>query len=128
MGEGGGDEKVSRREPGGHRRCKLTSERVDDQTKDHGEHGDEHPVGELLVLHAAVDGYAGFMALQANTRSSPFTVKGSGQGSRVFTLAVQRLFWLCSGQLLMRHYGKRKCVFTCWDSEGLLFAVFVCLN
>lgn len=48
--------------------CELTGESVDDQTKDHGEHGDDHPVGELLVLHAAVDGYAGFMALQANAR------------------------------------------------------------
>lgn len=60
--ERGRDERVGAWEPGGG--PELTGERVDDQTKDHGEHRDEHPVGELLVLHAAVDGYAGFVALR----------------------------------------------------------------
>lgn len=59
---------TGRNEPSGYSRCELTSESVDDETKHHGEHGDDRPVGELLVLHAAVDGYAGLMALQANAR------------------------------------------------------------
>lgn len=42
-----------------------TCQGVDQQAEEHGERGDAHPVGELLVLHAAVDGNAGFVALQA---------------------------------------------------------------
>lgn len=47
----------------------ATCERVDDQTDHHGDHGDEDPVGEPLVLHAAVDGDGGFVALQRHTHT-----------------------------------------------------------
>lgn len=50
-------------------RGKLTCESVNEQTKKHGEHRDDHPVKELLVLHAAINGYTGFMALSANTHT-----------------------------------------------------------
>lgn len=50
-----------------------TCERVDDEAEDHGDHRDEDPMREPLVLHAAIDGDGRFMALeQAKTeRKSP---------------------------------------------------------
>ena len=42
----------------------VTSEGVDEQADEHGEHGDSDPVGEALVAHAVVDGHAGLVALQ----------------------------------------------------------------
>lgn len=47
----------------------FTREGVDEQAEDHGHHGDEDPMGELLVLHAAVDGYARLVTLEQ--RQSP---------------------------------------------------------
>lgn len=42
----------------------LTCKGVDEQAEEHRDHRDDHPMGELLVLHAAVDGYTDLMALQ----------------------------------------------------------------
>lgn len=47
--------------------AEATCEWVDDEADHHGDDGDEDPVGEPLVLHAAVDGDGGFMALERNT-------------------------------------------------------------
>lgn len=44
----------------------LTCQGVDEQTETHGDDRDGHPVGDLLVLHAAVDCYTRFMALQTH--------------------------------------------------------------
>ena len=46
-----------------------TCEGVDDETEDHGDHRDEDPVGEPLVLHAAVDGDGRLVALERNTQT-----------------------------------------------------------
>lgn len=43
----------------------VTSEGVDEQANEHGEHGDGDPVGEALVAHAAVDGHTCLVALQS---------------------------------------------------------------
>lgn len=48
----------------------VTGEGVDEETDEHGEHGDSHPVGEALVAHAAVDGYTGFVALQQDSMAT----------------------------------------------------------
>lgn len=42
----------------------VTSEGVDEQANEHGEHRDGDPVGEALVAHAAVDGHTCLVALQ----------------------------------------------------------------
>lgn len=42
----------------------LTCEGVDDEAEDHGDHGDEDPVREPLVLHAAEDGNGCLMTLK----------------------------------------------------------------
>lgn len=46
----------------------LTCEGVDDEADDHGHHGDEDPVREALVLHAAVDGDGRLVALRHNVQ------------------------------------------------------------
>lgn len=42
----------------------LICKGVDEQAEEHRDHRHDHPMGELLVLHAAVDGYTDLMALQ----------------------------------------------------------------
>lgn len=50
-------------------RCiEETCERVDDETEDHGDHRDEDPMREPLVLHAAVDGDGRLVALEQTHR------------------------------------------------------------
>lgn len=41
-----------------------TCERVDDEAEDHGDHRDEDPMRETLVLHAAIDGDGCLVALE----------------------------------------------------------------
>lgn len=48
------------------RAAEATCERVDDEADHHGDDGDEDPVGKTLVLHAAVDGDGGLVALAGN--------------------------------------------------------------
>lgn len=48
----------------------VTSEGIDEQADEHGEHRDGDPVGEALVAHAAVDGHAGLVALQGTGGSA----------------------------------------------------------
>lgn len=53
-----------------------TCERVDDEAEDHGDDGDEDPVREPLVLHAAIDGNGRLVALeqkhrQENSQTNP---------------------------------------------------------
>lgn len=45
-----------------------TCEGVDDEAEDHGDHRDENPVREPLVLHAAVDGDGCLVALEHTHR------------------------------------------------------------
>lgn len=45
-----------------------TCERVDDEAEDHGDDGDEDPVREPLVLHAAIDGNGRLVALEQKHR------------------------------------------------------------
>lgn len=42
----------------------VTSEGIDEQANEHGEHRHGDPVGEALVAHAAVDGHTCLVALQ----------------------------------------------------------------
>lgn len=46
-----------------------TCEGVDDETDDHGDDGDEDPVREPLVLHAAVDGDGRLVTLEHTQHS-----------------------------------------------------------
>lgn len=48
----------------------VTSEGVDEQANEHGEHRDGDPVGEALVAHAAVDGHTCLVALQGKGDST----------------------------------------------------------
>lgn len=47
-----------------------TCEGVNDEAEDHGDHGDKDPVRQTLVLHAAVDGDRGLVALQHKHRTA----------------------------------------------------------
>lgn len=47
-----------------------TCERVDDETEDHGDHRDEDPMRETLVLHAAIDGDRRLVALEERKKES----------------------------------------------------------
>lgn len=53
-----------RREAGSH----LTCEGVNDEAEDHGDHRDEDPVREPLVLQAAVDGDGRLVTLEQPQR------------------------------------------------------------
>lgn len=74
-GESGSDEQLSGELVLNQSFCfrgELTGQSVDEQTEKHGDHSNKNPTGEFLVLHAAVDCYRGFMALQTHTNTHFF--------------------------------------------------------